>query len=271
MQRLMRSQLKNKKGPKNMQANTLKTFMTLVVDSEQERRGELLEILKNCGHSTVEAADAAGARQVVGSARIDLILCQDALSDGSGLSVLQELRGAGNSTPFILMTERPGLPAAENALAFEHADIFDTPGNYEQLFPKLAAFQTAHGREGERVDGLSAATPPHAPHEPTAVHPVRLPELNQVTVRGERANVDMVMDIPISVSVILGSTTMLVQELLQLGPGSVVELDKRAGEPIDIYVNDKLLAIGEVVVVNETFGVRISEIIEPKQRVQALA
>ena len=70
----------------------------------------------------------------------------------------------------------------------------------------------------------------------------------------------MVLDVPLKVSVELGRTKLLVNDLLQLGQGSVIELDKMAGEPMEIYVNDKLVALGEVVVVNEKFGVRLTDV-----------
>jgi flagellar motor switch protein FliN/FliY len=71
----------------------------------------------------------------------------------------------------------------------------------------------------------------------------------------------MILDIPLKVTVELGRTKMLVNDLLQLGQGSVIELDKIAGEPMEILINDKLVALGEVVVVNEKFGVRLTDVI----------
>ncbi len=71
----------------------------------------------------------------------------------------------------------------------------------------------------------------------------------------------MILDVPLKVSVELGRTKMLVNDLLQLGQGSVIELDKIAGEPMEILINDKLVALGEVVVVNEKFGVRLTDVI----------
>ena len=70
----------------------------------------------------------------------------------------------------------------------------------------------------------------------------------------------MILDVPLKVSVELGRTKLLVNDILQLGQGSVIELDKMAGEPMEIYVNDKLIAMGEVVVVNEKFGVRLTDV-----------
>lgn len=83
-------------------------------------------------------------------------------------------------------------------------------------------------------------------------------------------NIDFILDIPLRVSVELGRTKMIVHDLLQLGQGSVIELAKLAGEPMEIYVNDKLIARGEVVVVNEKFGVRLTDIISPQERIEQL-
>jgi flagellar motor switch protein FliN/FliY len=87
--------------------------------------------------------------------------------------------------------------------------------------------------------------------------------------RRER-NLDLILDIPLRVTVELGRTKMLVSELLNLGQGSVIELNKLAGEPMEVLVNDKLVARGEAVVVNEKFGVRLTDIISPAERVEQL-
>jgi len=81
---------------------------------------------------------------------------------------------------------------------------------------------------------------------------------------------DLILDIPLRVSVELGRTRMLVNDLLQLGQGSVIELNKLAGEPLEVLVNDKLVARGEVVVVNEKFGIRLTDIISPIERIEKL-
>ena len=83
-------------------------------------------------------------------------------------------------------------------------------------------------------------------------------------------NLDLIMDIPLKVTVELGRTKMVVSELLNLGQGSVIELNKLAGEPMEVLVNDKLVARGEAVVVNEKFGVRLTDIISPAERVEQL-
>ncbi len=83
-------------------------------------------------------------------------------------------------------------------------------------------------------------------------------------------DINFLLDIPIEVTVQLGTTRMLIKELLQLGQGSVVELEKLAGEPMEILANSKLIARGEVVVVNEKFGVRLTDIASPTERLTQL-
>ncbi len=90
------------------------------------------------------------------------------------------------------------------------------------------------------------------------------------TVDGAKRELDFILDIPLDVSVELGRTRLLINELLQLGQGSVVELNKLAGEPLEVFVNGKLVARGEAVVINEKFGVRLTDIISPMERVKQL-
>lgn len=89
-------------------------------------------------------------------------------------------------------------------------------------------------------------------------------------LRKSDRNLDLILDIPLKVTVELGRTRMLVSDLLNLGQGSVIELSKLAGEPMEVLVNDKLVARGEAVVVNEKFGVRLTDIISPSERVEQL-
>ena len=85
-----------------------------------------------------------------------------------------------------------------------------------------------------------------------------------------KRELDFILDIPLDVSAELGRTRLLINELLQLGQGSVVELNKLAGEPLEVFVNGKLVARGEAVVINEKFGVRLTDIISPIERVKQL-
>lgn len=120
-------------------------------------------------------------------------------------------------------------------------------------------------------EGGSTASAGVGPGADTPVHPVRFPPLPAFEAGGGPPRpIDILMDVSMRVSVELGRSSMTVEEILELGPGSVVELNKLAGEPVDILVNDRLIARGEVVVVDENFGVRITEIISPRQRANAI-
>jgi len=87
---------------------------------------------------------------------------------------------------------------------------------------------------------------------------------------GAKSNLGIIMDVEVPVSVELGRTEMSIGGVLELGPGSVVELNKMASDPVDLYVNNKLIARGEVVVVDENFGIRITSVVESKERIRSL-
>ncbi len=95
-------------------------------------------------------------------------------------------------------------------------------------------------------------------------------DLKAETNEAVSRDIDFLLDIPVEITVQLGTSRMLIKELLQLGQGSVVELDKLAGEPMEILANNRLIARGEVVVVNEKFGVRLTDIISPSERLTQL-
>lgn len=98
------------------------------------------------------------------------------------------------------------------------------------------------------------------------VQPVQFAPLTQGMMSTSDANIGLIMDVPLQVTVELGRTKKLIKEILELANGSIIELDKLAGEPVDVLVNGKLLAKGEVVVIDENFGVRITDIVSPLER-----
>ena len=96
-------------------------------------------------------------------------------------------------------------------------------------------------------------------------------EVAATTVGEGNKSLDLILDIPLTVAVELGRSKMLINDLLQLGQGSVIELEKLVGESLEVLVNQKLVARGEVVVVNEKFGVRLTDIVSTMERVKSLA
>jgi flagellar motor switch protein FliN/FliY len=87
---------------------------------------------------------------------------------------------------------------------------------------------------------------------------------------GHELNLDVILDVPVSLSLEVGRARIPIRNLLQLNQGSVVELERAAGEPLDVYVNGTLIAQGEVVVVNDRFGVRLTDVVSPAERIKRL-
>ncbi len=101
-------------------------------------------------------------------------------------------------------------------------------------------------------------------------HLEELKKEEKVSTQKAARDLDFVLDIPLDVTVEIGRTKMIVNDLLQMGQGYVIEVDKLAGEPVDVLVNNKLIARGEVVVVSDKFGIRITDIVSPLERVKRL-
>jgi flagellar motor switch protein FliN/FliY len=104
-----------------------------------------------------------------------------------------------------------------------------------------------------------------------AVSKAEFQQLQEPVSGPESRNIDLLMDVDLPISIELGRTKMSISDILALGPGSVVELNKLAGEPVDLLVNYKVVAKGEVVVVDENFGLRITQLMTPEERLKALA
>jgi flagellar motor switch protein FliN/FliY len=102
------------------------------------------------------------------------------------------------------------------------------------------------------------------------ISPVKFPPLDEGLPPNIGGNISLILDVPMTLTVELGRTTQLVQEILGMGEGSIIELDKLAGEPVDLLVNGKLIAKGEVVVIDENFGVRVTDIVSPADRLSGL-
>lgn len=100
--------------------------------------------------------------------------------------------------------------------------------------------------------------------------PYEFSDLNETSAGKQNGNMDFILDIPLEITVELGRTQMLINDLLKLGQGSVLELTKSAGETMEILANKKLIARGEVVVLNEKYGIRLTEIISPIERIERM-
>jgi flagellar motor switch protein FliN len=121
------------------------------------------------------------------------------------------------------------------------------------------------------ADDWAAAMAEQADADEAVANPINFEELqSEHTKVSLNPELDVILDIPVSISMEVGRTSITIRNLLQLNQGSVIELDRLAGEPLDVLVNGTLIAHGEVVVVNEKFGIRMTDVISPAERIKKL-
>jgi flagellar motor switch protein FliN/FliY len=121
----------------------------------------------------------------------------------------------------------------------------------------------------QSADGAAVAEPAREPATPT--RDVRFQNLaRDEEAAGAARSLEFVLDIPLLLTVEVGRTRMTIGDLLHLGPGNIVELTKMAGEPLEVFVNDKLVARGEAVIINEKFGIRLTDVISRTERIESL-
>lgn len=162
----------------------------------------------------------------------------------------------------VLDSAGANAPSAEELLAAQWAEAV---ADDEEERSGPATFGGAASGAGNSSSGGSFGTQAKDATFQDMTDMSRQPHDNKL-----KRELDFILDIPLDVSAELGRTRLLINELLQLGQGSVVELNKLAGEPLEVYVNGKLVARGEAVVINEKFGVRLTDIISPIERVKQL-
>lgn len=154
-----------------------------------------------------------------------------------------------------MATEHENTSAEDQALADEWAAALEETGDASQDdIDALLAADAATPPVGNRLHMEEFGSVPKN-HEPVSL---------------DGPNLDVILDIPVSISMEVGSTEINIRNLLQLNQGSVIELDRLAGEPLDVLVNGTLIAHGEVVVVNEKFGIRLTDVISPSERIKKL-
>jgi flagellar motor switch protein FliN len=120
------------------------------------------------------------------------------------------------------------------------------------------------------ADEWAAAMEEQSAADEKDVAKVETQPLGKESVMQGEVNLDVILDIPVTISMEIGRTRISIRNLLQLNQGSVIELDRLAGEPMDVLVNGTLVAHGEVVVVNEKFGIRLTDVISPAERIKNL-
>lgn len=176
-----------------------------------------------------------------------------------------------DDTPAGASQPDPTQPAADAANDFLSPDAvaFDVPTEAAQSADGLSdqaaideLLKQANFEDPNLLAGLAdVGLTDSGPEMPSGAAPVEMPNFQQVMADVQVSSIDLLRDVDLNVKIELGRSRMLVEDVLKLGEGSVVELDKLAGDPVDVFVNDRLVARGEVLVLNDNFCVRVNEIV----------
>ncbi|MCJ8311650.1 MAG: flagellar motor switch protein FliN [Saccharospirillaceae bacterium] len=158
------------------------------------------------------------------------------------------------------------LPEENDNKNEEHEEI-----DIDSLVDEVAGAKQEEGLEDEWAAAMEESGDLDNPdlHDP---EPAELEELKDEGVRSAEGTpeLDVILDIPVTISMEVGNTNIAIRNLLQLNQGSVIELDRLAGEPLDVLVNGTLIAHGEVVMVNEKFGIRLTDVVSQQERISRL-
>jgi flagellar motor switch protein FliN/FliY len=152
----------------------------------------------------------------------------------------------------------------ENLVSSRMYQILELP-----IASELTGASVTVAPQGQPVSQPPRMAPQSSPGQ-VGISPVKYPPLGEGLPSGASGNISLLMDVPMTLTVELGRTRQFVKDILGLGEGSIIELDKLAGEPVDLLVNGKLIAKGEVVVIDENFGVRVTDIVSPADRLNKL-
>jgi len=172
---------------------------------------------------------------------------------------------SGASAPSVTAPVAPAAPAAVKAqptpVAYQTPQPAPPPTYEESSYsPTSASYPPPYGMEQGNTQ----------PRMQTPVQPAQFAPLQPGQPMVQPDNLSLILDVPLQISVELGRAKKTIKEILEMGPGSVIELDRLAGESVDMIVNGKLIAKCEVVVINETFGIRITDIVHPLERMNSL-
>lgn len=182
------------------------------------------------------------------------------------------IAGYGSAPAIICRMDVDGWGSSPIVLLFEEKLVSAFGGSPSEEPAPAPRQATPAPKAPPPLPPPQAAPPPPRRDQPIA-RPVSFDDFGPEPMRAlneKPRNIDSLLDISLPITIELGRTKMLVRDVLDLGPGSVIELDKVSGEPVDLYVNDKRFARGEVVIIEENFGVRITELLKVDERLKAL-
>ena len=214
----------------------------------------------------VNAEDATGDESMMSEDQLAETLISEGL-EGSSDDDLEAQMAAAMAADSLDSSGEDDDLEAQMAAAMAIDTSEEAPEEEEDLESQMAA---ALEQDSKIDEGMLNSFPMEEDSSAVPVMDVSFDQLVPSDEAVSKDNIDRLMDIGLNLSVELGRKEMKIKEILNLGPGKIIELDKLAGEPVDLLVNGKLLAKGEVVVVDENFGVRITELVDPVDRIKML-
>ncbi|SPF31486.1 Flagellar motor switch phosphatase FliY [Candidatus Desulfosporosinus infrequens] len=201
---------------------------------------------------------------------IDSVLIQVIpLSVAKGM--VTKLLGGMSSSSSAAPTAQAAIPTQPAPAPYQTPPQATQPAYEAPPYPTSADGYPPYGTAQSNPQGGSYPPPSNYASGPsTPVQPAQFAPLHQGHLPVQADNLGLILDVPLQISVELGRAKKTIKEILEMGPGSVIELDRLAGEAVDMIVNGKLIAKCEVVVINETFGIRITDIVHPNDRMNSL-
>jgi flagellar motor switch protein FliN/FliY len=195
----------------------------------------------------------------------------------AGLLNVEDDMGISNSMPYLEPMQQDSIPnqsIQQTAASVQYAP----PQNYQTQPLAQQPLYSQLPPQGQPEPPY--AEPPQRPanhnqahmtlnnqQAPIDVQPVQYQNFDEGRGSSQKENIGLLMDVPLQITVELGRTQKLIRDILEFAPGSIIELDKLAGEQVDILVNGKIIAKGEVVIIDESFGVRVTDIVQPSKRI----
>jgi flagellar motor switch protein FliN/FliY len=167
------------------------------------------------------------------------------------------------------VNESPAESEPDDAASDESPDMAEDDAE-KLMLEEMEKMDGIDGSDDSNFSNLSSSLGSDIGNDVAEAMPVEFQQLIGKGNEGEQQNLQLLLDVTLPISIELGRTLMSVQDILNLGPGSVVELNKLAGEPVDLLVNKKIVAKGEVVVIDENFGLRVTSLISPADRLKSL-
>jgi len=262
----------------NPPADMSELYMSAVAEAMNQMMGATATSLSSIFKSRVDLAppnvrliDLAGSDNITDSvrdgealAKIAFRMVVEGLID-SEIMLILPINVARDMVDGLLHSTAPApAPKPQQSRPAAQAPASMAAAPAPQQLPYAAPPQQQPQQPQQRMQ------PSMAVEQNVLVQPAQFAPLKQTMLNVSDSNIGMIMDVPLQVTVELGRTRKLIREILELAPGSVVELDKLAGEPVDILVNGKIVAKGEVVVIDENFGVRITGIVSMQERASTL-